>query len=221
VAEKIFLIANERGIPCNIFRLGLIWADTKRGRYDELQWGYRMIKTSLLAGYGIKNYRYIMAPTAVDYCARAVCFLANRYSQGRGIFHISSSHPMTEGLFERLNETQGASLELVSLYEWGQHIRRLHYAGQTLPEVPLLDSSFSMDEATFNNYQHELESRVLEIDCERTRRELEEADILAPRLTDDLLSKCVKSMLERDHDLLNAFNSGLNVSTAPISKTQR
>ncbi len=39
VGEQIFMSAAERGIPCNIFRLGLVWADSRRGRYDELQRG--------------------------------------------------------------------------------------------------------------------------------------------------------------------------------------
>src|SRR5262249_12129412 len=42
VGEKLVLLAMERGLPCNVFRLGLIWADTDRGRYDELQREYRV-----------------------------------------------------------------------------------------------------------------------------------------------------------------------------------
>src|SRR5262249_1059531 len=71
VGEKIFMTAAARGIPCNIFRLGLVWADTEQGRYDELQRGYRIFKSCLLSGCGIENYRYEMAPTPVDYVARA------------------------------------------------------------------------------------------------------------------------------------------------------
>lgn len=57
VAEKMYMLANERGIPCNIFRVGLVWADSERGRYDELQRGYRILKSS---GYGIENFRFEM-----------------------------------------------------------------------------------------------------------------------------------------------------------------
>jgi thioester reductase-like protein len=89
VAEKIFLTANERGIPCNIFRLGLVCADTQKGRYDELQREYRVIKSCMLSGYGIKNYRYNWVPTPVDYVAHAIVCLASRHANERGVFHIS------------------------------------------------------------------------------------------------------------------------------------
>ena len=48
VGEKLLLTAGERGIPCNIFGWGLVWADSQQGRYDELQREYRIIKSCLL-----------------------------------------------------------------------------------------------------------------------------------------------------------------------------
>src|SRR6202011_2169482 len=111
VGEKIFKTASERGIPCNIFRLGLVWPDTEQGRYDELQHDYRLFKSCLLSGLGIENYRPEMPPTPVDYVARAIAFLANRYCDGHGIFHISSSNQMVGGMFERVNEVLGTALK--------------------------------------------------------------------------------------------------------------
>jgi thioester reductase-like protein len=206
VSEKIFTMASERGIPCNIFRLGLIWADTKAGRYDELQWGYRVIKTSLLSGYGIRNYRYAMAPTPVDYVARAVVFLANRHSAGRGIFHISSPNQTTEGLFERCNAVAGTALKLVSFYEWVREIKRLHEEGRTLPEVPLIEFAFSLDEESLNKYQRAMDSTNVRFDCRRTYQDLACAGVVAPVLTDDMLAACLSSMFHRDPDLSVLLN---------------
>ncbi len=31
VGEKIFMLASVHGVPCNIFRLGLVWGDTQQG----------------------------------------------------------------------------------------------------------------------------------------------------------------------------------------------
>lgn len=201
VGEKIFMTAAKRGIPCNIFRLGFIWADTQRGRYDELQHGYRVLKSCLISGCGIRNYRYEMAPTPVDYAARAMVFLADQHPEGRGIFHISSSSQRIDGVFERCNEITDASLYLMSHYEWVQEMKRLHDAGQSLPAVPLIESAFSMDEASFYEHERSVRSENVTFDCRRTHRALESAGIVAPVLDDDLLRECVESMCARDAEL--------------------
>jgi myxalamid-type nonribosomal peptide synthetase MxaA len=201
VGEKIFTTARERGIHCNIFRLGLVFADTQKGRYDEMQREYRIFKSCLLSGCGIKHYRYAMPPTPVDYVARAVVFLANRYSNGQGTFHISSSNSMAEGVFERCNEIAGTSLALKSWREWIAEIKRLHHEGKSLPAVPLVEFAFSMGEESFSEHQRRIGSGQTRFDCARTHRELERAGIAAPVLDDQLLMAHLESMLSRDAEL--------------------
>lgn len=207
VAEKIIMTAAERGIPCNIFRVGLVWADAQAGRYDELQQAYRVFKSCLMSGYGIRHYRYQMAPTPVDYVARAIVFLANRHGDGQGVFHISSSRQMSEGVFERCNEVAGTSLVLLSYYEWIGEIKRLHQAGRSLPAVPLIEFAFFMDAEAFDEHQRRTPSANLTFDCARTHQELESAGIVAPALNDDLLRIYVKSMFQRDADLHEVIDS--------------
>jgi thioester reductase-like protein len=201
VGEKIFMTAADKGIPCNIFRLGLVWADARKGRYDELQHEYRLIKSCLLSGTGIKGYRYPLPATPVDYVARAIVSLATRHSEGHGIFHISSPKQPHEGIFERCNEITGKPLELLSFYEWVQEIKRYHQAGFSLPIVPLVEFAFSMDETSFDDYQRRSRSENLVIDCTRTCQELEELGITAPILDDDLLGKCLRTLFATDADL--------------------
>jgi len=199
VGEKIFMSANERGIPCNIFRLGLVWADTQQGRYDELQWGYRLVKSCLLSGYGIQRFRFAMPPTPVDYVARAIVFLATRHGEGGGIFHISSPDPMVEDVFERCNEIADTSLQLLPLSDWVREIKTLQCAGRPLPDVQLLEFAFSSDEASVHEHQHGTTPARAGFSCARTHRELENAGgILAPPLNDDLLRASVKGILLRD-----------------------
>jgi amino acid adenylation domain-containing protein/FkbH-like protein/thioester reductase-like protein len=200
VGEKICMIAGQKGVPCNIFRLGLVWADTKKGRYDELQRGYRFIKSSMLSGVGIANYRHELPPTPVDYVARAVVFLAQRHPEGNKIFHISSSDQMAEGIFERCNELAGTSLDLLPLYKWICNVRQLHHQGYSLPAVPLVEFAFSMSEDEFDEYQRSTATR-LRVECGETHRELEAGGIMATALDDGLLLQCLESMLVRDDDL--------------------
>lgn len=205
VGEKIFMVANERGIPCNIFRVGLVWPDTQRGRYDELQHGYRILKSCLLSGYGIENYRSELPPTPVDYAARAIVFLAGRHSAGQGIFHISSPGRKIEDLFERCNEIAGTSLQLLPFYDWIREMKRLHLEGRSLPAIPLIEYAFSMDERSLHEQQQRKRSRSIKVDCARTYGELERAGIVAPVLDDDLLKVTVQSMLSRDAELRELY----------------
>jgi amino acid adenylation domain-containing protein/thioester reductase-like protein len=194
VSEKIFMLASSRGIPNNIFRLGLIWADTQSGRYDELQREHRILKTCLLSGYGIQDYHYEVPPTPVDYAARAIVSLANEHPQGNGVFHISSPDQMREGVFERCNAIAGTSLELLPLYHWTREIERLYRQGRALPIVPLIEQAFGLEEAAF--YAREaLESRKPRFDCTRTDVALESAGITAPVLNDELLKTCVENLM--------------------------
>jgi thioester reductase-like protein len=201
VGEKIFMIAAERGIPCNIFRVGLVWADTQQGRYDELQQVYRLFKSCLLSGYGIQDYRPLMPPTPVDYVARSIVHLAAQPREENAIFHISSSKQSVDGIFERCNEIGATSLKLLPYYDWIREIERLHHAGQSLPAVPLIEFAFSMDEASFEKRQKNIAAAKTRFDCTRTQRELQKAGIATPSLNDDALKVYVAKMLSTDVDL--------------------
>lgn len=201
VGEKIFMTAGERGIPCNIFRVGLVWPDTQRGRYDELQHGYRIVKSCLLSGYAIEDYRSQMAPTPVDYVARAIVALATKHCEGGGLFHISSPGRKISGLFERCNEIAGTSLILLPFYDWICEIKRLHHEGHSLPAVPLLEFAFTMDREAFEAQQRAKLTVGIRFDCTETYRELEQDGIVAPELDDELLKASLESMLSRDAEL--------------------
>lgn len=208
VAERVFEIARARNIPCNVFRLGLIWADTQQGRYDELQNVYRIFKSCLISGKAIEHYRYVMAPTPVDYAARSIVCLGAMHSNGGGVFHISGADHANKDVFERCNEIVGTSFELKSYYEWIGEIKRLHQMGISLPAVPLVEFAFAMDEDTFNRRSRSRRPSPMHIDCTRTWAELEAAGIVAPVITDELLHIYVRRMLTQDEELKRTIATG-------------
>jgi amino acid adenylation domain-containing protein/thioester reductase-like protein len=201
VAERIFMTAAQRGVPCNIFRLGLVWADAQHGRYDELQRVYRVLKSCLLTGLGIRSYRFEMDPLPVDYVAQAIGALAHRYEHGGGVFHICSSGRQEEGLFERCNAVAGASLQLLSYYQWIRAIKQLHERGRSMPAAPLVEFAFSMSEDAFEEWQRAVYSSHVRFDADRTNCELEQVGLVAPVLSDELLGRCIADMISRDDDL--------------------
>jgi thioester reductase-like protein len=202
VGEKLASMAGEQGVPCNVFRLGLVWSDTGQGRYDELQREYRVLKTCLLSGIGIDRYRYLMPPTPVDYVAQAVVHLATRHRDGGKTFHITSAAQEIHDVFRRCNEIAGTSLKLVPYGKWISEVRRLHLHGKSLPAVPLIQGMFSMggEEAMALEWSGSL-SDGLRIECQETHRELERAGVVAPVLNDELLLRCVEGMYMFDDDL--------------------
>jgi amino acid adenylation domain-containing protein/thioester reductase-like protein len=220
VSEKIFMTASEHGVPCNIFRLGLVFADTLLGRYDASQWGYRIIKSSLLSGYGIRNFRYDMIPTPVDYVARAIVHLAQRRAEGRGIFHISSSSQRLDGVFERCNAVADTSLELMPLHDWMGQLKRLHQEGSSAIEAPLIEFAFSMGAESLHEQQQGVGSDTLTFDCAETRRELEDGGIVAPVLDDNLLALLVQNMFTQDGDLRQLVNPSTNLTSGNNGQVQ-
>jgi amino acid adenylation domain-containing protein/thioester reductase-like protein len=211
VAEKLFMTARDRGIPCNIFRVGLVWADSEQGRYDELQREYRILKSSLLSGCGILNYRYGLPPTPVDYVARAIVSLSRRHNEGDGTFHLSGETALEEGVFEVCNEIPGISLRLLPLYDWICEMKRLHYRGQSLPVVPLIEHNFVLDRQSFYEQERRLNTMTTTYDSGRTRSELIVDDIPTPAFNRDLLRASLEDMLSRDRDLRTLFGSRTNL----------
>jgi thioester reductase-like protein len=201
VAEGLFMKAQQAGLACNLFRLGVLWADTQQGRFDELQYIHRLFKSCLLCGYGIEDYRFDLPPTPVDYMARSVVYLGTRQANGHGKFHISSPEPTFKGAFERCNQMMGTSLRLLPFYEWIGQIKRLYHEGRSLPIVPLVEFAFSMDRESFYNSQRSAPWTNIRFDCTRTHRELEQARIVAPALTEAMLGVCLERLLLTDDDL--------------------
>lgn len=201
VGEKIFRTASARGIPCNVFRLGLVSADTRKGRYDELQREYRIFKSCLISGRGIRNYRFDLPPTPVDYVARAIVFLSNRHIDGNGIFHISSSSGPTRGIFEHYNEVMSQPLRLIPLFDWVGEIKKLHETGHSLPAVPLVEAAFDMDKTSFAEYERRTALGATRFDCSRTHRELESVGIVAPVMDEKLLAAYLEGLISQDSEL--------------------
>jgi thioester reductase-like protein len=201
VAEKLFLLASERGIACNIFRLGLIGPDTKFGRYDERQREYRILKSWFLSGYGVQDYRYEMPLTPVDYAARAVTHLASKHANGKGIFHICALPTAIGDLFTVCNEVGGLSLVQRPYFDWIREIKRLHAEGRSLPAVPLVQFAFQMDERSFREHHDRRERSRPIYECQRTQHELELANIPTPTFDDAALKKLIDRMFASDPEL--------------------
>ena len=66
VAEEICKVAQTRGIDINMYRLGLITGDTKRGKNDGSQWFGQLLEASMRLGVLFKAKGFDIPVTPVD-----------------------------------------------------------------------------------------------------------------------------------------------------------
>ncbi len=117
VAEKLMQRAKSRGMPINIYRLGLVTGDTDRGRNDPGQWFHQLLVSCVELNktfYGMPQFRIQMAP--VDFTAKAMITLAMDHKSQNGIFHISA--PENGLLEDYLQMNSPLALEAIPLKEW-------------------------------------------------------------------------------------------------------
>lgn len=180
VAEKIISLAQDRAVRCNIYRLGLVWADSEKGRFDAQQREYRVLESCVLAGCGITDYAYDMQPVPVDYVVDAISLLAEQNPQGGQIFHIGGTEGSVTNICACLDDLPKSSLKPLSWFNWIKEVQALHNQGHTLPAVPFVEFGFSMDQNAFEDHQmNAVQSRTL-YDWKKTREELELSGLETP-----------------------------------------
>jgi len=173
VAEKIISLAQDRAIPCNIYRLGLVWADSEKGRFDAQQREYRVLKSCILLSCGITDYAYDVQPIPVDYVVNAISLLAKQNSQGGQIFHIGGTEGSVINISACLDDVPKSSLKPLSWYNWIKEVQALFNQGNTLPAVPFVEFGFSMDQKAFEEYQMNAAQKRILYDWKKTRDVLE------------------------------------------------
>jgi thioester reductase-like protein len=196
VGEQLVQLAMRRGVPCNVYRLGLITGDTELGRYDEQQTFHRLLESCIRIGAGFEKSKYDLLITPVDYVARALVRLGNDHSRGGNIFHLSSmTATPIETVFTLYNQVAQPPLAILSLREWLDRIREHSVAGETLPILPLVHSFLNMDERTLEAFMAEHEQVTISFDCTHTQSKLEQAGIVMPPFNAYLMSTYLQGML--------------------------
>ena len=196
VGEQLVHLAGRRGLPCNVYRLGLITGDTELGRYDEQQTFHRLLESCIRIGAGFNKLKYDQAITPVDYTARALVRLGNDHPRGGGVFHITSpTLTPIEVVFAAYNEVAEPPLAIVPYQMWLGRLRKRFEAGETLPIMPLVHSLLDMEDSTLEALVVEHERASLRFDCSRTRAELEQAGVVMPPFNADLMSTYLRGML--------------------------
>lgn len=195
VADKIVMLAQARGLPCNIYRLGLVWADSQKGRFDPQQREYRILESCVLSGYGITNYNYEIQPIPVDYVANAISILAKNNPQGGKIYHIGGAEGLEIDIYACLEDKYKSSIKPVTFYNWIMQIKTLHLHGQSLSAVPFVAYAFSMDQESFENHQVNAAKQRILYNWKKTQEELEMLGIATPAFDNEMVRLALKRII--------------------------
>src|SRR5262249_26435013 len=89
MAERLVSQARERGLPCNIYRLGRIMGHSQTGIIKSDDYIYSALLTGLSVNQlPIEFTSFEVDIVPVDYVAKAIVQLSHCHPQGGGVYHL-------------------------------------------------------------------------------------------------------------------------------------
>jgi thioester reductase-like protein len=187
VAEEICLLAQQRGLEVNIYRLGLITGDTVTGKNDSSQWFQQLLEASMkLKGlFSIQGFEIPITP--VDFVARAIVALS--YAKERNkIYHLSNDvKTALSALLEMYNDGE-EKLDHLSLYEFIQRLKQYNATHEPLAVTTFFEKYLEAEDAVLEALQSQ-EREVKEIATARTMKDLKAENIVFPTIDKTLVKK--------------------------------
>ncbi len=183
VAEKLVMVARERGLPVCIYRLGMITGHSQTGAFPLSNLICRMIKGFIQSGQAPKlELKMNLAP--VDYVARAIEHLSRQPESCGKTFHLLSSHilPISQ-LISAINAL-GYAVTDIPYQQWLANLLALPPENALTPMVPLLTKKLADGQQTF------LETSALvsqTFDSRNTQIGLAGTDIICPPISFSVL----------------------------------
>ncbi len=141
VAEMLAQIAQQKGYPVSIYRLGRITGESENGQHNEQDLFYRMINTIIQTNsYPKEFHHYEFDLTPVDFVAHAIVNCAKQ--KEHRINHIINANMIQlYQLIDYLNEANNLVLKPISFQQWLTVIQE----DENLPLYPLVPFLENMD----------------------------------------------------------------------------
>ncbi|MFB2981899.1 amino acid adenylation domain-containing protein [Microseira sp. BLCC-F43] len=178
VADKLVRIANSRGIPISIHRLGRITGHSQTGVANTNDFLYRMIKGCIQLGSIPQRFDMVdMNP--VDYVAKGIIALSLEPESLGKTFHFVNPQTIYWHQLANAIRSQGYSIAEVPEQQWREEIANLSTDATDNSLYPLL--------AMFSEKKPRKRSVTLEFNCQETLDSLEELSITYPSVDDSLL----------------------------------
>ncbi|KAJ3130118.1 large subunit of alpha-aminoadipate reductase [Nowakowskiella sp. JEL0407] len=138
VAEKLILLARERGVPATIVRPGYIIGDTKFGVTNGDDFLWRLVKGCVQLGK-VPRMTNIINMCPVDYVARCVVAIAARQEAiPKGVFHIWNGHHFRFNDFFSYLPAHGYQVKAIDYVHWRTELMDLTLITNDNALYPLL-----------------------------------------------------------------------------------
>ncbi len=176
VAEKLIMIARERGIPACIYRLGRVAGHSQTGAVSTDDWLFKMIKGCIQLGM-IPELEMMVEMIPVDYVSKAIVAISQANTSLGKAFHITNPHQISWNYLSNWIQSFGYSVKQTSFGNWRKElIHHINYFPDNalhslLPMFPE-ESDFKKIEFRFD-YQNTLKALFeTEIYCPPVNAEL-------------------------------------------------
>ncbi|MHC8346654.1 non-ribosomal peptide synthetase [Pseudomonas sp. RT6P73] len=191
--ELLVQQACSRGIPCNVFRLGLVAADTQHGRYDEAQSFYRMLKSCILMGVAFDNAKkFSFAP--VDFIAQAIACLGERSMGSSHTFHPPSMNETSLAeCFAFYNRLAPVPMDILPYDEWLKVLKLHEDRCDAMPITPLLELRTEAQIVSAQDALQHAEPTIV-FDCSQTEKKLMDAGLPTPFFDIEMFETYVRGL---------------------------
>lgn len=191
IGEKIISMAREKGIPCNIYRFGLITGDTEQGRYDKNQWFYVLIKSiyKLKATFDhMPDLNHAVMP--VDVAIKQFVSVSKDVSLWNQNFYLCNPKRVpVYRLVERYNQFSDTNIETISLYQWIERAKQSEQNGIEIPFLMFIQHLANLSKLELEQWAADSNKLRLDIECSYSQSVYDKLSVNENFLTDSLIKK--------------------------------
>ena len=194
VAEELVHIARQRGVPCSVYRPGMMVSHTRTGA-TQLN-DFLLIEIKGLLDFGVvPDVHYMFDAVPVDYTSRAIAHIAFRDGFLGRNFHLWNMHPIrVERIFEWIRSF-GYILRETSFNAVIAELATIDPGNAIFPLIPLfLDEENRLRPATFD--PEVVAATDLVSECANTLAALQGSGIDCPHMTEDLAHRCFRYLVD-------------------------
>ncbi|MEH2157011.1 non-ribosomal peptide synthetase, partial [Nostoc sp.] len=182
VAEKIVMMARDRGLPCSIYRLGRITWHSQTGVWNPNDMFYRFIKACIQLK-SAPEMNSMVEITPVDYLAKILIHLSQQPESLGKAFHLMNSHSAPWSQFINCIRSLGYPLQQLTYEDWQALLLR----NTQISSDNALYSAISLAEDNTSSQSRANTASSLKFDCQNTLNGLADTGIRWPRVDDKLL----------------------------------
>ncbi|MBW4687497.1 MAG: thioester reductase domain-containing protein [Komarekiella atlantica HA4396-MV6] len=187
VAEKLVMMARDRGLPVCIYRPPFISGHSQTGVWNTDDIICRMIKTCIEMG-SIADLDQKLDLSSVDYVSQAIVYLSRQKESLGKAFHLSNPQPINWKKFGDLLRSFGYKIEQLSYEDWQAQLENNVRSPENplYPLLPFFVKKWTEKQLTITEiYQ---QSRRMQINCQETLTALANTDIVCPPVDSNLLN---------------------------------